>query len=72
MAKIRLYEVTLLEVPDEAKKGDPVTYLVEAGSQAAAWKHVASKFVIDVSIPDTARAVKLGAQGIKPETASTE
>lgn len=64
-AKTRLYEV-----PTIAQQGaDVVTYLVDAPSQAAAWKHVAQKFVGTPVVPIGKRIAELMGKGIKPETA---
>lgn len=69
--KTRLYEVHGMNLQGQDAPGHerPQIYLVEAGSQAAAWKHVAQKFVGTPVVPIGKRIAELMGKGIKPETA---
>lgn len=66
--KTRIYEVPILEITLEC----PEVYLVEAGSQAAAERHVATNFIGKSSIATPKRIVELMGKGIKVETPSEE
>lgn len=71
MSKTRIYEV---QATIMAKPGGEVTasakFLVDAKSQEAAERHVATKFlVLETSIPNSRRTAELVSSGIRPEPA---
>lgn len=75
MAKVtRLYEVPAKVGfhRDDTTKETSVEWvylLIEATSQAAAWKHVAKKYVGAATLPSNKRVAELMGKGAKPETA---
>lgn len=62
----RIYEVTVGFVMKEGR-GEERTFLIDAPSQAAAWRHVAEKFVGKPALPSGRRVAELVSAGIKPE-----
>ena len=70
----RIYEVNA-ELPVASGSGEHTTkqtFLVEATSQAAAWKHVAGKYVKDVSLAPPKRLAELMGKGSTKVEAAEE
>ena len=68
MSKSRIYEVPVLIVEIQKEK----FYLVDATSQAAAWRHVADKYVGKPVLPDGKRIAELVGRGHKVESVKEE
>lgn len=65
MKTTRIYEVQFQN--GSTKK----TFLIDAQSRAAAWRHVAAKYVAQPEVPDGRRiaALMTGPEAVKPEAA---
>ena len=67
--KTRIYEVPAKQIDGPVGVAiAPRTYLVEATSQAAAERYVASKYVGDATIATPKRIVELMGDGVKVES----